>query len=101
MNFKRTPETDYFMTLYGTAALEKVKEIIILSLEDSDNCKMLVSYTPNKFRNITLYDVFGEYFLFTMDHSKNYIQLKGISEEEAQRRINGFLDEKQLHFGCF
>ena len=94
-------KNEELMILYGSAALEKVKSIIILSMEDLDNCRMLISYTPNNFRNISLYDVYGEYFLFTMDHSKNYIQLKGISEEEAQRRINGFLDEKELKFGRF
>lgn len=94
-------KNEEFTILYGSSALEKVKSIIILAMEDRENCRMLISYSPNEFRNISLYVVFGEYFLFTMDHSRKYIQLKGISEEEAERRINGFLDEKQLQFGRF
>ena len=101
MNFKRTPETDYFMTLYGTAAIEKEKSIIMLSMEDPDECKLLINYMPSDYKSVSLFKVYDEYFLATIDHSKNYNQFKRISNEEAQRRINGFLDEKQLQFGGF
>ena len=94
-------KNDEFMMLYGSSAIEKEQSIILLSLEDPDNCKMLINYMPNNFRSVALFEMYGEYFLATVDHSKNYNQLKRISEEEAQRRINGFLDEKQLQFGGF
>lgn len=94
-------KNEELMILYGSAALEKEKSIVLLSLEDPDNCKMLINYMPNNFRSVALFEMYGEYFLATVDHSKNYNQLKGISEEEAQRRINGFLDEKELKFGRF